>query len=142
MGDCERNMTIQEEDENALVGVTDVYDPSDEITAEQDKPVAKSKGGYKATIISKVNQVTTKVSPVASKGLDHLTSAIKWGFIPLVIGLGMRGSGKASSTCSHRCKSLIETCGERKLTAYEPDMSSCRNPSPTVAYNHILPQHR
>merc|ERR1712086_731768 len=128
MGECERNMTIQEEDENALVGVTDVYDPSDEITAEQDKPDAKSKGGYKATIISKVNQVTTKVSPVASKGLDHLTSAIKWGFIPLVIGLGMRGSGK----------SIIETCGERKLTAYEPDMSSCRNPSPTVAYNHIL----
>ena len=69
--------TFAVEDPNAQVCITDVDEPSDEITAEQDKPDAKSKGGYKATIISKVNQVTTKVSPVASKGLDHLTSAIK-----------------------------------------------------------------
>ena len=74
---AKRNMTIQDEDDNAQVGITELDDPSDEIPAEEDKPDAKSKGGYTATIISKVNQVATKVSPVASKGLDHLTSAIK-----------------------------------------------------------------
>ena len=67
-------MTIQDEDDNAPVGITEL---DEEITAEEDKPAAKSKGGFKAMIISNANKVTTKVSPVASKGLDHLTSAIK-----------------------------------------------------------------
>ena len=65
---------VQDEDDNALVGITDM---DEEIAAEEDEPAAKSKGGFKARIISTVNEVTTKVSPVASKGLDHLTSAIK-----------------------------------------------------------------
>ena len=37
-------------------GIADLDDPSDEITAEEDKPDAKSEGGYKATIISEVDQ--------------------------------------------------------------------------------------